>query len=128
MNEMHFAYKIRQQLNRGLHELPASSVSRLEVARQCALARQRVVVHQSVLAGAGSFLQQHVEQLRLKQLLLAQPLKAPFTPLASPLPAPSIRISMKMPQPTPKAVSALRSLLRLSVCQISPQRSLSNMV
>lgn len=71
MNEMHFAYKIRQQLNRGLHELPASSVSRLEAARQCALARQRVVVHQSVLAGAGSFLQQHFEQLRPKQLLLA---------------------------------------------------------
>jgi RNA polymerase sigma-70 factor (ECF subfamily) len=61
MNELHFAYKLRQHLNRGLHELPSETVGRLEAARQRALAQQKVAMHQSVLAGAASFLQQQAD-------------------------------------------------------------------
>ena len=68
-----------------------------------------------------------VRMVQMKQLLVAQPSKALITPRLRPLPMPSITTSMKMPQPTPNMVSRLRSLLRLRVCQISLQRSLSNM-
>ncbi|MEF8700194.1 MAG: DUF3619 family protein [Candidatus Accumulibacter sp. UW26] len=71
MNELHFAYKVRQHLNRGLHELPAGTVGRLEAVKQRALAQQKVTMHQSVLAGAASFVQQHLDPLRLKQVFLA---------------------------------------------------------
>ncbi|MBL8396269.1 MAG: DUF3619 family protein [Candidatus Accumulibacter sp.] len=71
MNELHFAYKLRQHLNGGLHDLPAETVGRLQEARRRALARQKVAVSQSVLAGAGNFLQHHFDNLRLKQVGLA---------------------------------------------------------
>ncbi len=71
MNELHFAYKIRQHLNRGLHELPPATLDRLHGARERALARQRVPVRQSILAAAGSFVQHHVEGLNLRQLGIA---------------------------------------------------------
>jgi hypothetical protein len=72
MNELHFAYKVRQQLNRGLHELPAQTVNRLEQVKRQALARQKsVAMRHSVLAGTGTFLLQHFDNLRLKQVLLA---------------------------------------------------------
>lgn len=69
MNELHFAHRIRQHLNCGLHDLQPATLSRLEAARQHALAHQKVAVHQSVLAAAGSFVQHHVEGLHLKQVL-----------------------------------------------------------
>jgi hypothetical protein len=49
MNELHFAYKVRQHLNHGLHELPRE---RLAPGRceERALAQQKVSEHQSVLA------------------------------------------------------------------------------
>ncbi|WP_291995096.1 DUF3619 family protein [Candidatus Accumulibacter sp. ACC003] len=71
MNELHFAYKARQHLNRGLRELPASTQSRLQVARQRALARQKLAVHQSVLATAGSVFNGDWGNLRPKQVLVA---------------------------------------------------------
>jgi len=70
MNELHFTYKIKQHLNHGL-QLPAGTLKRLEGARQLALAQQKVSEHQSVLAGAGSFVLHQVDNLRLKQVLLA---------------------------------------------------------
>jgi hypothetical protein len=39
--------------------------------KQRALAQQKVTMHQSVLAGAASFVQQHLDHLRLKQVFLA---------------------------------------------------------
>lgn len=71
MNELHFAYKIRQHLNRGLNELPVETLKRLESARQRALTQQKVLVHQSVLAGVGNFVQHQVDNLHIKQVLLA---------------------------------------------------------
>src|SRR6185295_3061333 len=49
------------------------------------------------------------------------------TPISSPLPMPNSTVSMKMPQKTPKAVSAVRSLCRLSVLKISCHFSMSIM-
>ncbi|WP_300453710.1 DUF3619 family protein [Accumulibacter sp.] len=71
MNELHFAYKLRQYLNGGLHELPPATVNRLASARERALARQKVAERQSVLSLAGSFVQHHVDSPHLRQALLA---------------------------------------------------------
>lgn len=71
MNEMHFIYKIRQHLNRGLYELPSSTVDRLAAAREKALKRQKQTVTASVLATAGSFFHVHVDSPRYKQLIAA---------------------------------------------------------
>jgi hypothetical protein len=71
MNELQFAHKVRQHLNRGLYALSPETTSRLATARQNALAHQKQMVSQSVLASAGSFVQFHLENLRLKQLLVS---------------------------------------------------------
>jgi hypothetical protein len=76
MNELHFGYKVRQYLNRSLHDLPPTTLSRLEAARQGALARQKITVNQSVLAAAGSFFQHQFDNLHLKQILMALALLA----------------------------------------------------
>lgn len=69
MNELHFAYKVRQLLNRGLHELRPETTARLAAARKNALACQRQAVNQSVLATAGSFVQYHFDNLHIKQVI-----------------------------------------------------------
>lgn len=71
MNEHHFTYKIRQQLNRGLQDVSPATVNRLDAIRARALSRQRVAVRQSVLAGVGGFFQDHFESLHIRQVLLA---------------------------------------------------------
>lgn len=71
MNEHYFAYKIRQHLNRGLHELRPETIDRLAAARQGALVRQKQVASRSVLASVGGFAHHHFENLRLKPLLAA---------------------------------------------------------
>lgn len=71
MNEQHFAYRLRQHLNRGLHELPAGTAARLEAARADALAHQKVAAHQSVLASIGDFAHHHLDNLHPRQLLAA---------------------------------------------------------
>lgn len=71
MNEQHFAYRLRQHLNRGLHELPAGTAARLETARMSALAQQKATVRQSVLASVGHFAQHHLDNLHPRQLLAA---------------------------------------------------------
>lgn len=76
MNELHFAHKIRQHLNRGLHDLSPATVERLDAARQRALAHQKVTVHQSVLAAAGSFIQHQFDHLHIKQFVVAAGLLA----------------------------------------------------
>lgn len=71
MNDEYFGYKIRQHLNRGLHELRPETTARLAVARESALACQRQAVSQSVLATVGGFVQSQFDNLRVKQLLAA---------------------------------------------------------
>jgi hypothetical protein len=71
MNEQHFGYRIRQHLNRGLHELSPETTARLAAARESALSHQRQAVRQSVLVSVGSFAQDHFDTLHLKQVLAA---------------------------------------------------------
>ncbi len=71
MNELHFAYRIKQHLDRGLQEMPAATISRLATGRELALKHQRVATRRSVLATAGHFVQHQVDSLPLKQVLLA---------------------------------------------------------
>ncbi len=71
MNEHHFTYKVRQHLNRGLHDVSPATVNRLESIKARALSRQKVAVRRSVLAGVSSFVQDHFENLHLRQVLLA---------------------------------------------------------
>ena len=71
MNELQFAYKIRQHLNRGLYVLRPETANRLAVARQNALACQKQAVSQSVLAAAGSFFQFQLENMRIKQVFIS---------------------------------------------------------
>lgn len=54
MNELHFANRVRQYLNRGLQNIEPSTTDRLAAARERALARQRVTVRVGKLAGAGA--------------------------------------------------------------------------
>jgi hypothetical protein len=69
MNELHFAYKVRQHLNLGLRELGPETASRLAAAREKALSCQRQTVNQSILATAGSFVHHQLDNQRLKQIL-----------------------------------------------------------
>ncbi|WP_170285873.1 DUF3619 family protein [Propionivibrio limicola] len=71
MNELHFAYKIRQQLNRGAHELPQDISQRLAAAREHALACQKVSVHQQIFATAGGFGRLHSNFSAAKQTAIA---------------------------------------------------------
>ena len=71
MNEQHFAYKIRQNLNLGLHELRPETVNRLGVARQNALNGQKQPLSQSILATAGGFVFHHFDNLHFKQAIAA---------------------------------------------------------
>jgi len=71
MNELQFANKIRQHLNRGLYVLHPETTSRLAAARQSALACQKQTASQSVLATAGHFVQFQFENLHLKQILFS---------------------------------------------------------
>ena len=76
MNELHFIFKVRQHLNRGLHELRPETSDRLAAARQMALARQKQTVSQSILATAGSYFHLQLESPRVKQLFAALALAA----------------------------------------------------
>ena len=71
MNELHFVYRIRQYLNRGLHDLRPETTDRLAAARALALGHQKQTVRQSILATAGSHFQEHLENLRVKPILAA---------------------------------------------------------
>ncbi|MEI7430654.1 MAG: DUF3619 family protein, partial [Betaproteobacteria bacterium] len=71
MNELQFANKVRQHLNRGLYVLRPETTSRLAAARQSALACQKQVVSQSILATAGNFVQFQFENLHFKQVLFS---------------------------------------------------------
>lgn len=71
MNELHFTYKVRQHLNRGLHDLRPETLDRLAAARQAALVRQKQTVAQSMLAAVGNVFSFGFDDLRLKQVMAA---------------------------------------------------------
>jgi len=69
MNELHFAHRVRQHLNRGLRDIDDNKLARLKAAREAALARQKQPAAIPVLAGAAHFLRMHFENLHARQLL-----------------------------------------------------------
>lgn len=71
MNELHFAYRLRQQLNRGAQEIGDDKLERLRKARELALAAQKQPSSHPVLAGAGHFFRFHAEGLRPRHLIIA---------------------------------------------------------
>jgi len=71
MNEQHFAYKVRQHLNRGLHDINPETLDRLAAAREMALSRHSQAIAHPVLATAGSIFSFRFENLRISQLLAA---------------------------------------------------------
>lgn len=71
MNELHFAYQIRQHLNRGLQQIDDNQLARLAKARETALAAQRKPARVPALAAAGHFLRFHTEQIAGRRLFLA---------------------------------------------------------
>ena len=76
MNEQHFAFKVRQHLNLGLHELNPDTLSRLAAIREKALASQKQAETRSVLATAGSFVRFGTGPHRFPQILSALALVA----------------------------------------------------
>lgn len=71
MNEQHFAYKVRQHLNRGLHDVRPETLDRLAAGREAALARQKGAVGHSVLASAGNVFSFHFGGSRIRQFVAA---------------------------------------------------------
>ena len=69
MNEQHFGYKIRQNLNRGLHELRPDTLERLSAARAAALSHQKQAVRSPVLAAVGGLFSFDAFGSRVSQLL-----------------------------------------------------------
>ena len=69
MNEQHFAYKVRQHLNRGLHDLRPETLDRLASARKIAVAAQKQAVVHPVLATAGSLFSFGIGETRIRQIL-----------------------------------------------------------
>ncbi|MCL2830397.1 MAG: DUF3619 family protein [Betaproteobacteria bacterium] len=53
MNETHFGFRIKKFLNRGTRDLGPAVMERLRVARECALARQKIPVVVPMPACAG---------------------------------------------------------------------------
>ncbi|MDR2451899.1 MAG: DUF3619 family protein [Candidatus Accumulibacter sp.] len=56
MNELHFAYRLRQHLNRGLRELDPATLDRLSAARRAALARHEQAAIHPARAAVDGFL------------------------------------------------------------------------
>ena len=71
MNEQHFAYKVRQHLNRGLHDLRPDTLDRLAAARKAALARQQLAVAHPVLAVASNLFSFRFIDFRFSQTVAA---------------------------------------------------------
>ena len=71
MNEQHFAYKVRQHLNRGLHDLRPDTLDRLAAAREAALAHQYQAVAHPVLAAAGNLFSFRFIDFRFSQTVAA---------------------------------------------------------
>lgn len=71
MNELHFAFRIKQHLNKGLQEIDDDKLGRLKAAREQALAVQKQPATNPVMAVAGHFFRFHFEDLRTRHILTA---------------------------------------------------------
>jgi hypothetical protein len=71
MNELHFAFRIRQHLNQSLQQIDADKIERLKEARLRALAVQKLPATNPVMAVAGHFFRFHFEGIQTRHVLLA---------------------------------------------------------
>lgn len=71
MNEQVFGSRVRQHLNSGLQDLPLEVTHRLASARELAMARQKIVVGETSLAGVGHTAFHLFDHLNAKQVLAA---------------------------------------------------------
>ena len=69
MNEQHFAYKVRQHLNRGVHDLRPETLDRLAAARTLALNYQKQPAKSPVLAAVGGIFSFDAVGSRFTQVL-----------------------------------------------------------
>lgn len=69
MNELHFAYRIKQHLNRGLQQLGSDKLDRLQAARTLALTAQKQPAAHPVLAAGGHFFRFHFDGVRPRHVL-----------------------------------------------------------
>lgn len=76
MNELHFANRVRQHLNRNTQDISPDVLGRLATAREQALIRQKAPATNPVLAGIGHFVHLHTDHLHVRHLLAAVALVA----------------------------------------------------
>jgi hypothetical protein len=69
MNELHFAYRVKQHLNRGLQQIDDDQLGRLKAAREQALAAQKQPAASPILAGSGHFFRFHLDGVRPRHVV-----------------------------------------------------------
>lgn len=71
MNELHFAFRVRQHLNQGLQQIDDDKLARLKAARESALASRKKPSSIPVLAAAGHFLRLNFDTRGVRFSLIA---------------------------------------------------------
>lgn len=71
MNDLHFTFRVKQHLNRGLHEIDENTLDRLRNAREAALAVQKQPAALPLLATTGHALRFQFEGRGLRLSLAA---------------------------------------------------------
>jgi len=71
VNELHFAFRIRQHLNQGLQQIDNDKIERLKAARERALSVQKQPAANPVVALAGHFFRFHLEGVQARHILMA---------------------------------------------------------
>lgn len=71
MNELHFAFRVRQHLNRGLQDIDDDRLARLKAARERALAAQKQPAGNPALATAGHFFRFHLDGIGVRHAVAA---------------------------------------------------------
>lgn len=71
MNELHFAFRVRQHLNQSLQQIDDDKLTRLKKAREAAMAVQKKQAPVSVLATAGHYLHLHFDSRGVRFSLAA---------------------------------------------------------
>lgn len=71
MNELHFAFRVKQHLNQSLQEIDGDKLARLKAARETALAAQKKPAAMPLLAGAGYAFRFHFDSRGVRFSLAA---------------------------------------------------------
>ncbi|MCK6406500.1 MAG: DUF3619 family protein [Rhodocyclaceae bacterium] len=71
MNELHFAFRVRQHLNQGLQQIDDDKLARLKTAREAALAARKKPSPVPVVATVGHFLRFNFDARGVRFSLIA---------------------------------------------------------